>query len=233
MCTIICKYNPSHEYQAMFVENRDRPLEGFEGNDIRIIDSNKLVCIFDCRSQGIATGYSLATGIFGGVANIIGHVGQKSRGHVLRDALSDGGNLGEVLEVLTDELKTAKYSSARYVIADATTGYVVENFREELNIQRFNKQAIITNRFKNLEYGNEEPNAIERERYVRHQLGTKDLTLKHFMGIAQKHDSRHAVCRHEITVASLLIGISRSSKVPEVYYAIGHPCKGFKQFQVM
>jgi hypothetical protein len=172
----------------------------------------------------------LATGLFGGVANIFGYVGQMSRGHVLKDALTEGRNLGQALEIMTDKLKTGMYSSGRYLIADADTGYVVENFHEELNIQRFDKEAIITNRFKNLEYGKGEPKAIDRERYVRHQLERKNLTIERMMRIAQNHGSKHSVCRHSITVASMLIAIRRSDSKPEVYYSVGYPCKGFKQF---
>jgi len=230
MCTIICKYNYSGEYKALFLVNRDRPLEGFKGNDVRIITPGHLLCIFDHRSQGIAAGFSLNSGLFGAVANVIGYVGIKSRGQALRDVLTKATNLDEAVELLAELLRTGTYSSARYLIATANQGYIVENFNQELNLQRFDDEVVITNRFEHLSFGREQPEAADRERYVREQLSRGNLMIEDMMKIAKNHDSGHPVCRHNLTVASLLVAIQRSTNIAEEYYAVGHPCRGFQRF---
>src|SRR5579885_3544774 len=76
MCSIIAA-NRQKEMELIFLENRDRPKELFIGNDVRKIGD--VVGVYDFRAQGIACGYSLKTGVAGGVANILGYYGKKSR----------------------------------------------------------------------------------------------------------------------------------------------------------
>jgi len=162
MCSILCRYDPNRQYRVVFLENRDRPVEGFEGNDVRLIDHGKVVCIFDYRSKGVATGYSISNGIFGGVVNIPGYTASKSRGHLLRDVLTEARNLREGLEILVDGAKTGRYSSASYLIGDIHQAYALENWQQEFYVERITMLKVITNRFKHLHYGEFQPNARER-----------------------------------------------------------------------
>ena len=80
MCSIIAA-NRQGDLDLVFLENRDRPKELFIGNDIRRIGD--VIGIYDFRAKGIASGYSLESETAGGVANILGYTGSKSRGAVL------------------------------------------------------------------------------------------------------------------------------------------------------
>ena len=69
MCSIIAA-NHQDKFDLLFFENRDRPKELFIGNDIRRIGD--VIGIYDFRAKGIACGYSEASGVAAGVANILG-----------------------------------------------------------------------------------------------------------------------------------------------------------------
>ncbi|MGC9165452.1 MAG: hypothetical protein ACP5GU_06985 [Thermoprotei archaeon] len=88
MCTIVGVINPNSSTKAIFMVNRDKPADKpFTGEDLHIIDE-KIVGVYDYRSKGIASGFSLKSGVYGAVANILGYITENSRGILLYKALA-------------------------------------------------------------------------------------------------------------------------------------------------
>ncbi|MCP8320335.1 MAG: hypothetical protein H3Z52_05280, partial [archaeon] len=66
MCTIVAILRPNIEDRLLFLENHDKVDADYLGEDVRLIDENKVVALFDYRSKGIVCGFSLKAKIFGG-----------------------------------------------------------------------------------------------------------------------------------------------------------------------
>ena len=232
MCTIICIHHPNDDYRVLFLENRDRPVEGFQGNDVRVIGYSRLLCIFDYRSQGVAAGYNLSTGVFGGVANIQGYSGTESRGHILKKALNEAKTGNEALEIVTDAVKTGRYSSGVYLLGDTSGSYTVENFNEEVHIDWNDRVHIVTNRFTHLKLGTAHPSAAARHTTVRRWTASTPFTLERMMRLGQNHRGQGAVCRHGYTLSNLVVAVREHGFVPEIYYVMGEPCSGYQRFML-
>ena len=149
------------------MKNRDRPKELFIGNGVRKIGD--VVGVYDYRAKGIATGYSLRSDTAGGVANILGYTGSKSRGVLLLNALQEGRSAKDVARIIKKEVKNGEHSSAIYVICDRKSIINIESFgtkvHESQNSER-NKFVVTTNHFHHLEGGTKLENSVLREKHL-------------------------------------------------------------------
>jgi len=218
MCTIITVLN---QKETIFIHNRDRPIEGFYGHDLRIIDK-KIVGIYDFRSKGIACGINLNTGIYGGVANVLGYIGKKSRGILLLNALSYGKELKDVIGFMIDEIKTGNYSSANYLIGNRERIFVIENFSDNYNIYEVRDKVVITNHFKELKQGYINEEDIKRKKYVEEILNIEDEEAILKIPLIHKPIP---ICRHGKTLSSFIAILN--DKGYEIFYKLGYPCEGY------
>lgn len=208
-------------------------MEDYTGSDVRMIREGKVVAMYDYRSRGIVCGYSQETQVYGGLTNVLGHRGVKSRGILMKKVLSSSENLGEALEILTDEVKKGEYGSANYVIGNFHGMYRVESFGEQLHISWDAKSHVVTNHFKHLKYGKRFKNSLYREKYVKHILRTKrKITRALLESIATHHEGATSICNHGRTLGSMIFAVSRDGYKPMFLYSIGTPCKGYKTFEV-
>jgi len=233
MCTIVGVIDPNSSIKIIFMVNRDKPRDKpFTGEDLRIIDE-KIVGVYDYRSGGIASGFSLESGIYGAVANIPGYVTENSRGVLLFKVLAYSSTLKETVNILYDEVKSGKYSAAIYVLGDRDQLVKIENFREKVNIKWSNKIMIVTNfpEFFNINYSND---SIERMNVVSDYLSKKhEYTLNDFLTLAKYHGGTASICRHDNegqTLSSTIYVIDKNENLL-INYAKGNPCiVPYKQF---
>jgi hypothetical protein len=225
LCSIVAA-NRQKELSLVFFENRDRPKELFIGNDIRRIDH--VVGIYDFRARGIACGYSLKSGTGGGVANISGYSGEKSRGVILLRALEDGRSARDAAQIIKREVSSGDYGSARYVLCDEKSIVSIENFGTKVHLSedQRNKFVVTANNFHNLREGKKHENSVLRERYLK-TLG-RNITEQGILKLAVRHRNP-AICRHGRTLSSFIVFKKRGEK-PRILYALGEPCNGYKQF---
>ena len=225
LCSIIAA-NKQKELDLLFLENRDRPKELFEGNDIRRIGD--VVGIYDFRAQGIACGYSLSSGSAGGVANILGYNGNKSRGVLLLKALQEGRSAEVAGRIIKGEASSGEYGSAIYLLCDEKSIIDIESFGTRIHVSksRRKKFVVTTNHFHNLDGGRRPENSVLRENYLQ-KLGTK-ITEESVLKLAARHRNP-AICRHGRTLASFAV-FKRAGKSPRILYSIEEPCKGYKEF---
>jgi hypothetical protein len=233
LCSIIAA-TAQNDLDLVFLENRDRPKELFIGNDIRRI--GKVIGIYDFRAKGIACGYSLKSGTAGGVANILGYIGKKSRGVLLLKALQEGGSAKDVARIIRKEVSSGDYSSAKYVLCDEKSIISVESFGARMHIESESKSKesrfiVTTNHFHHLNGGERPEDSILREKYLK-QLG-RDITQDSVLKLATRHRNP-AICRHGRTLASFAVFKNRKveKKNARILYSLGEPCRGYKQFAV-
>ena len=229
MCSIIAA-NKQKELDLIFLENRDRPKELFVGNDIRRIGD--VIGIYDFRAQAIATGYSLRSGTAGGVANIIGYTGPKSRGAILLKALQKGKSAKGAARIIKKEVASGEYSSATYVICDKKSIISIESFGTKVHVSEESKRkekkfVVTTNHFRHLREGEKEENSVLREKYLQK---LSEMTEESVLRLATRHRNP-AVCRHGRTLASFAVFKRRNEK-PRILYSLEEPCKGYKEFIV-
>jgi hypothetical protein len=225
LCSIVAA-NRQKELDLVFFENRDRPKELFIGNDARRIDD--VIGIYDFRAKGIACGYSLKSGTAGGVANILGYTGRKSRGAILLTALREGESARDTARIIKEEVSSGFYGSARYVLCDKESIVSLESFGKKVDYSEnhSSKFVVTTNHFHKLRLGRRLENSILRERYLK-TLG-KNVTEEGIKKLATRHRNP-AICRHGRTLASFIV-FKRHKEAPRILYSLEEPCKGYKEF---
>lgn len=226
MCSIIAA-NQQPNLDLVFLDNRDKPKELFIGNDFRKVGN--VVGIYDLRSKGIATGYSLKSGTCGGVANILGYNGRKSRGVILLEALQRGKSAIDVAKIIRSEVKSGEYSSATYVICDKKSIINIESFGRKVHESRNGRRkfVVITNHFRHLGEGARSKNSLLRGKYLE-RLGR--VTEESVLSLATRHRNP-AICRHGRTLASFAV-FKRHGEGERILYSTKQPCSGYKEFAV-
>ena len=227
MCTIVTLLNPHSEARLLFLENRDRPTEGFTGNSILTLSDNRVVAIYDNRSQGIACGYSMNTHVWGGIANILGHTGPDSRGVLLKNVLTSTATLDGAVEVVVREVKKGRYGSAIYLLGDLERIVRIESFDEGVDVTLPTKLEVATNHFHFMKKGRKSGNSAERERYVRKKLSSRQsVTLDDLVDLGSHHGTRDSVCRHKSVLSSLVFEVPKEGR-PAFLFTTGSPCEGY------
>ncbi len=234
MCTIVGAIDPNSSTKVIFMVNRDKPADKpFTGEDLRIIDE-EIVGVYDYRSKGIASGFSLKSRIYGAVANILGYVTENSRGVLLYKVLAYSTTLEDAVNILYSEAKTGKYSAAVYVLGNENNLVKIENFKENISIKRSNKLMIATNYLESLNSNYHAKGSIERMNIALNYLSTKhEYTLDDFLILARYHGKTTSICRHnnEGQTLSSTIYIMDKNKKLLVNYAKGNPCNTpYKEF---
>jgi hypothetical protein len=225
VCSIVAA-NRQKELDLVFFENRDRPKEQYLGSDVRRIGD--VVGIYDFRAKGIACGFSLKSGTAGGVANILGYVGKKSRGVILLRALEEGGSAKEAAQIIKSEVSSGDYGSARYVLCDKESIFWLESFGTKVHLSQDRKKFVVTtNHFHALRAGKKLPNSLLRESYLK-ALG-KSFDEKSILKLATRHRNP-AICRHGRTLSSFVV-IKKPDDAPRILYSLQEPCKGYKEFR--
>ncbi len=223
MCSIIAA-NRQRELDLAFLENRDKPKELFVGNDIRKI--GRVVVIYDYRANGIACGYSLDHGVAGGVANILGYAGAKSRGVLLLNALSNGKSAREAARIVTKEVRGGHYGSATYLMCDEKSIVSIESFGKKIHESGHGRKLVITtNHFHDLKEGKRSENSVLREKYIQR---LDEISEQSILKLATRHKDP-AICRHGRTLASFAV-FKKRDESPKILYSITEPCKGYKEF---
>ncbi len=227
MCSIIAA-NRQPGLDLAFLENRDKPRELFLGNDIRKIGNT--VGIYDERAKGIACGFSMESGVAGGVANILGYTGNKSRGVLLLHALESGRTIDEVAQFIANEAQKGEYGSASYVLCSSKEIIRIESFGELIHSTRLKGRRLLvaTNHLKMLRKGERHRNSVLREQYLKK---IRKISVENVIALAKRHRNP-SICRHGRTLASFAVFVDSKSKLPKILYSIGEPCKGFKEFKL-
>ncbi|MEM2897392.1 MAG: hypothetical protein QXG01_07500 [Candidatus Bathyarchaeia archaeon] len=231
MCTLVAIINPSEHYKVLFLENRDLPDELYSGDEARLIhNGNEVASLYDFRSDGIVCGYSLRTGIFGGLTNVLGYNGRFSRGVLLKNVLLNSKNLQEALAMLVEGLSEGNYSSANYALGNEDALYRIENFSRSTKVVKAEKRLILTNNFKFLKYGRRLRSSSEREKYLHRFFSKqKSIVLDDLFQIARHHGKRDSVCRHGRgigkTVSGIIFYVNHKNDL-SFLYSKGNPCKG-------
>lgn len=226
LCSIIAA-NHQKELDLVFFENRDRPKELFIGNDIRQIDD--VVGIYDFRAKGIACGYSFRSGTAGGVANILGYTGNKSRGVILLRALQEAKSAKDAGQIIKKEILRGDYSSARYILCDQKSIVSLENFGTKVHLSEDHRRKFVvtTNHFHNLRSGMRHENSVLRESYLK-TVG-RDITEQSILKLATRHRNP-AICRHGRTLSSFIVFKNHVEEQARILYSLEEPCKGYKEF---
>lgn len=225
MCSIVAA-NRQGDLDLVFLENRDRPKELFTGNDIQKIDG--VVGIYDYRSKGISSGYSLKSETAGGVANILGYSGPKSRGVILLHALQEGGSAKDTARIIMEEVSCGDYGSASYVACDRKNIINIESFGRKVHVSHNERKKFVvtTNHFRHLVEGTRLENSVLREKYLKN-LGS--VTEESVLKLATRHRDP-AICRHGRTLASFAV-FKKHDESPRILYSTREPCKGYKEFR--
>ena len=243
MCTIVAVLRPKGEDRLLFLENHDKVDSDYLGEDVRLIDGNKVIALFDYRSKGIVCGYSLKANIFGGVANVPGFKGTVSRGVLLREVLSSSKNLDDALRMMEERLRTGLYSSANYVLGDLERIFRIESFERKSYISKAMDRLMITNRFHHINFKPEKElhhriveNSLRRENYLQSYMKKKELTLDDIFRIATHHGEEAPICRHggsdTLTLSSMIFYLKNDLQ-PKILYTLGNPCVNeYKEFKV-
>jgi hypothetical protein len=226
LCSIVAA-NRQGDLDLVFLENRDRPKELFTGNDVRKID--EVVGIYDFRSRGMAAGYSLESETAGGVANILGYSGPKSRGLILLQALQNGKSAKDAARIIESEVAGGDYSSATYVVCDTKNIINIENFGKKVHVANNERKRFVvtTNHFRHLEKGVRLENSVLREKYLK-TLGV--MTEEGVLKLATRHRNP-SICRHGKTLSSFAV-FKKHDDTLRILYSTQEPCKGFKKFRV-
>ena len=166
----------------------------------------------------------------GGVANILGYTGKKSRGVLLLKALQEGKSAGDVANIIKTEVSLGEYGSATYVLCDEESIINIESFGRMTHVSqnRRKKFVVTTNHFHNLRSGKKPENSVLRKKYLE-RLGSK-ITEESVLKLATRHRDP-AICRHGRTLASFAVFKKHGGK-PRILYSLEEPCKGYREFRV-
>ncbi|MEM3382689.1 MAG: hypothetical protein QXL52_01680 [Nitrososphaerales archaeon] len=235
MCTIFVALRPNSNDRLIFLENHDKVDNEYLGEDVRLIDENKVIALFDYRSKGIVCGYSLKANIFGGLANVPGFKGSMSRGVLLKEVLSSSKDIDDALDIIEEKLKSGLYSSANYVLGDLERIFRIESFGEKLYISKASSRVIITNRFNKIDFKPKSDihsriieNSLRRENYIESYIKRKELTIDDIFKIARYHKEGESICKHgglETSTLSSMIFHLKNDLQPKILYLIGKPCE--------
>ncbi len=241
MCTIIAVLRPNSNDRLLFLENHDKVDEDL-GEDVRLINGNKVVALFDYRSKGIVCGFSLKAKIFGGIANVPGFRGTMSRGVLLKNILLSSKDLDDALTMIKERLRSGLYSSANYILGDLERIFRIESFDGQLYISKAVDRLIITNRFHHINFKPESDlhhriieNSLSRENYIQFFIKRKELTLEDIFKIATHHGKGESICRHggldALTLSSMIFHIKNDLQ-PKILYSLENPCKNqYEEFK--
>lgn len=235
MCTIFAALRPNINDRLLFLENHDKVDGEYLGEDVKLIDENKVVALFDYRSNGIVCGYSLKANIFGGIANVPGFKGSMSRGVLLKEVLSCSKDLDNALKMIKEKLRSGLYSSANYVLGDLERIFRIESFSKKLYISEANNGIIITNRFHIIDFKPESDlhnriieNSLRRENYIKSYIEKKELTIEDIFNIAKHHKEGESICKHggldTLTLSSIIFHLKNDLQ-PKILYLLGKPCE--------
>ncbi|MBI2184767.1 MAG: hypothetical protein HYU39_07405 [Thaumarchaeota archaeon] len=228
MCTLIGLLNPDASTKILFAENRDRPIESFWGNDVRVVDDH-VVAIYDFRSEGIVCGYSTKTGLFGGLTNVYGVDAPRSRGVLMRQILGNAGTLKEAENMMIEKVKQGLYRPANYVLGDSESIVRIESFGNKHSVEEGFSKVIVTNHFHRIHGGRAAKGSVNRERFVTHNLRKeRTVTVETLANLMTHHDPETGICKHGRTLASMILRVPTKTQ-PEILYSIGPPCKGYTQ----
>lgn len=224
MCTVIAIRNPNPGYEFFFFVSRDRPADPFFGNYLKFFPKTKVIGIYDVRSKGLACGYCFESGIYAAVANVGDYLGVKSRGILIKDILTVK-NIQNAIRRAEKELVSARYSSGSYLIGQRGMNWLLENYGNIVYSERLDERFIVTNYFTGLKSKAAEEAKMRRD-YVRKELSRlSTVGIRDILRIIVHHSSRDGICRHGITLASLLVA-GKKSGAPEVLFKIGESCQG-------
>lgn len=225
MCTIIAITNPNPHYRFFFFASRDRPIDTFYGNYLKFFPKNRVLGIYDNRADGLASGYSLKTKIYVGVANVSNYKGAKSRGTLVKKILTEHDNIAEAVVATERELIKGDYSSGIYLLGKDGENWLVENFERTVYTERLGKKYVLTNFFTGLKVETSKE-AKKRSDYVRrHLLDAPKIDVGDVMRVVMHHSSEDGVCRHGLTLASLFVAGTPKGKT-KALYQIGENCQG-------
>jgi hypothetical protein len=229
LCTVGAYLNPSPDTKLIFFENRDRPVEGFEGHQLKIVDGH-IVGVYDLRSGGLACGFSPRTGLYMGVANILGPKLPKSRGMLILETLRRATNLVEAKDYIARELFTGNYSPGVFILTDGNTLMRIEGYGSMVASKQSYRYEVATNRVRLLPPDTAAPGSRERERETYRALEGKLLDKKMIVELLSSH-SPASICRHGLTLCSIIV-IERQGEW-ELLFADGYPCDGYQEYHLV
>ena len=227
MCSIIAAIGQK-ELDLAFLENRDKPKELFIGNDVRKVGD--VIGVYDFRARGMACGYSVKSGTAGGVANILGYSGEKSRGVLILSSLQEGSSAEDAAKIIKEQVATGRYGSASYILCDPKSIITIESFGTRVHSSKNSgrkKIVVTTNHFHNLHAGKRPENSVLREKYLQ-ELGT--MTEERILNLATRHRNP-AICRHGRTLASFAV-FKKYAEKPRILYSVAEPCRGYNEFRM-
>ena len=224
MCTIIAIAEPNPDYRFFFFASRDRPIDPFFGNYLKFIPNNRVLGIYDKRSDGFSSGYSLKTRIYAGVANIGDYKGKKSRGFLVKKVLTKADDTTEAVLIMERELIRGEYSSGGYIIGKDGENWLVENLESSVYTERLEKRHVLTNFFTGLK-GEVPEEAKQRSVFVsKNLLNLSRINVEDVLKVVAHHSSIDGICKHGVTLASFFVAGDVNGK-SKVLHHIGETCQ--------
>jgi hypothetical protein len=235
MCTIISILNPNPKCRLLFLENRDRPLRLYKGDDVRKIKST--ISLFDFGTKGMICGYSIKGKFFAAFTNAPVFVGNH-KAKLLRDVLINSKNLDDAIKNLCDKLKGGKFTPGNFILGDLKKLVRIENCRKKIVKRIYNDFVVSTNNFRFIKQGKTIESSAHRARYIEDYIKTKKtIEMDDMIKLGKHHNGLESVCRHRTgldeseTVSSFIFCMKKDLKNTEFLYSIGKPCKkGYDKF---
>jgi len=224
MCTVIAIAEPNPDYRFFFFASRDRPIDPYFGNYLKFIPHNKVLGIYDKRSDGFSSGYSLKTGIYAGVANIGDYKGKKSRGSLIKKILTKASDTTEAALMMERELIHGEYSSGGYILGKDGENWLIENLENSIYTERLQKRHVLANFFTGLKDKVPEE-AKQRSVFVsKNLLNLSRINVEDVLKVVSHHSSTDGICKHGVTLASFFVAGNVNGK-SKVLYHIGETCQ--------
>ena len=224
MCTIIAIAKPNPDCKFFFFASRDRPIDSFFGNYLKFVPNNRVLGIYDKRSDGFSSGYSLKTGIYAGVANVGNYRGKKSRGSLVKNILTKVKHVTEAVLMMERELIHGEYSSGGYIVGKDGENWLIENYENSVFTERLGRTHVLTNFFTGLR-GEILEEAKQRSNFVsKNLLNLSRAKTEDLLKAVTHHSSTNGVCKHGATLASFFVAGNTNGK-SEVLYRIGETCQ--------
>ena len=227
MCTIIAIAKPNPDYRFFFFASRDRPIDPFFGNYLKFIPNNGVLGIYDKRSEGFESGYSLKTGIYAAVANVGNYKGRKSRGSVIKNVLARANRVADAVLMMERELIHGEYSSGGYIVGKDGENWLIENHENAVLTERLGRAHVLTNFFTGLR-GKIPEEAKQRSTFVsKNLLRSSRINIEELLRTVTHHSNKDGVCKHGVTLASLFVAGKVNGK-SKVLYQIGETCQNLR-----
>ncbi|MBM3897104.1 MAG: hypothetical protein FJ358_01050 [Thaumarchaeota archaeon] len=224
MCTIIAIAKPNSRYEFFFFASRDRPVDAFFGNYLKFIPYNRVLGVYDKRSDGLSSGYSLKTGIYAAVANVGNYRGRKSRGSLVKKVLTRANEITDAVLILERDLIQGEYSSGAYIIGKGIEKWLVENLENSVFTERLRNTHVLTNFFTGLK-GEASEDGMQRSIFVKKNLlNLPRIDIKDVLKIAAHHSTKNGICRHGSTLASFFVAGNVNGK-SKILYHVGKTCQ--------